>query len=166
MLAQAPLSTLLKLDPYVPSEGELLRQMGNGIPLWLAYPWPAYAPPSPRPPKDCMPPPQASSEAGHEAAGITTFVNVLSALERSPATTARVETPTRRMPTERTTGLSIQYDGRIWTSAGMAVPYDESSFIQVGESRGFPIFRRAASKDDRIFVPTTSRMVAPFQPSR
>jgi hypothetical protein len=167
MLAQAPLSTLLKLDPYVPSQGELLRQVGNGIPLWLAYPWPAYALPSPPPASDCMPAPKASAEASHEGArAITTFADALLALERVPSTTGRTKAPTARMSTERNAGVSIQFDGRTWTSAGPAVPYNEASFVQVGESDRFPVFRRAASNDDRIFVPTTNGMVAPFQPGR
>lgn len=165
MLAQAPLTTLLKLDPYVPSQGELLRQVGNGIPLWLAYPWPTYAPLSPAPLTDCRPAPKASSEAGHEGSlAITTFADALSALEGVTSTTTRTDAPPRRMPTDRNTGVTIHYDGRTWTSAGAAVPYGGASFVQVGESGRFPVFRRAASKDDLIFVPTTKGMVAPFRP--
>src|SRR5688500_2905050 len=76
MLAQAPLSTLLALDPYVPSQAELLRQLGSGIPLWPAFPFYSYAPlppPLPAVVSDCGPAPEQFEPSSASPAPITSF---------------------------------------------------------------------------------------------
>jgi len=166
VLAQAPLSTLLRLDPYVPWEGELLRQVGRGIPIWPAYP--GYSYPQPSSPVDCRPAPEspAANLPAPSAAPVTRFADMLSALDPKRTTTATTAAVTRRpggTQAERTRGVSIFYGGRTWASAGTAVPFDESEFVRVGDSGGFSIFRRTGAKDDLIYVPTTPGVVAPFR---
>lgn len=156
-MSQAPLGVLLKLDPYVPIQGELLRQVGGGIPFWpfwpyLQYPW--IAPPTP-----CETTvPQAPPEMA--ASHFTTLSDVLVALDqRGPAA---MRTTSAAAP-EATRGVSIQFDGRVWVSAGPAVPFSESRFVRVGERAGLPIFRPTDEKDDVIYIGTTAGMVAPFR---
>ncbi len=161
VLAQGPLSTLLRLDPYVPSQAELLRQVGRGIPLWPAYPWYSY----PQPPAvaDCRPTPEPPTTS---AAPLTSFADMLSALDRertTAAATGGVTPAPRSHRAERTPGVSISYAGRTWTTAGAAVPFDDAAFARVGESGGLSIFRRTGTKDNLIYVPTTPGMVAPFR---
>ena len=168
MLAQAPISTLLKLDPYVPSQGELLRQVGRGIPLWPSWPWYSHAAPySSAPPAaaDCRPVPEPQSTS---PAPLTSFADVLAELQGRRATGATPSaTPARPgIAVERNRGVWIQYDGRAWVSAGPAVPYRDAEFMRIGESAASPVFRRRGAKDDVIYIPTTPDMVAPFRATR
>jgi hypothetical protein len=169
VLAQAPLSTLLKLDPYVPSQGELLRQLGRGIPVWAAHPWYPLAAPRPVVP-DCPPTPESSfaAPATPAAAPLTSLADVLTALERErgTATPATTRNTRLRRPGERQQGISITYEGRTWVSAGAAVPFHDADFMRIGESAGSTIFRRTDVKGDVIYVPTTAGMVAPFRAGR
>jgi hypothetical protein len=160
-LANAPLSTLLKLDPYVPSQGQLLRQLGGGIPLWPAYPWYGY-PALPGAVPDCEPVREPVPES---APPLTSLADVLPALPRERATgaTAAVTAPVRGAGAERNKGVWIHWEGRAWISAGPAVPFRDAEFTRIGESGGFGVFRRTGAKDDVIFVPTTPQMVAPFR---
>lgn len=173
-VAQAPLGALLQLDPYVPIQGELQRQLGSAIPLpFWGYPW--YPQPSHVP--DCRPadePAPAAQQTEYTPRPITEFAELLTALQQQGATTALV---TRGAPTgaamgaardrtrERNT-VSIQFAGRTWISDGPAVSVTADEFTRIGESAGFPIFRRAGTKDDVIYVPTTAGLVAPFRVTR
>jgi hypothetical protein len=155
-LAHAPLSSLLALDPYVPSQGELLRQVGRGIPLWPPYHW--YVPTAPARMADCNPVVEAVSPA---APPLTRFADVVALVEASPAATS----PTSSREATRGVEVSIHYADRAWMSAGPAIPFRESEFARVGESRGLTVYQRGAA-DDVIYVPTTSGMVAPFRRSQ
>jgi hypothetical protein len=165
VVTHLPLSMLLKLDPYVPSQAELLRQVGNGVPVWGVYPWHPYAP-SPAASAsvaDCAPPPSAHvSEPA--ATPLTSFADVMNAVDSAPATRAVASTARTSQP--RTRGVLVQYAGRAWISDGAAVPFQEGEFERVGESAGFPIYQRRGTKDSEIFVPTVRGMVAPFRLSR
>lgn len=166
VLAQAPLTALLKLDPYVPSEAELLRQLGRGIPLWPAYPWHPYvAAPAVA---DCVSRPEAESSESSPPTPLTSFADVVTALRSAPGPAALpASTPVvRNTEAEKKTGVWIQYAGRTWFSAGAAEPFREAEFVRVGDIAGFPVYRRSRVKEDRIFVPTTGGMVAPFRGSR
>jgi hypothetical protein len=166
-LAHAPLDALMRLDPYVPTQGALLRQLGGSIPVWGygAYPvapMNAWMPPPP-PGAPCeqvrapIAPPRATTPV------LTTFSDVLTRLERRPPAAPRPALPTTE---ERTRGISVQFDGRVWASAGPAVPFSATQFDRVGEQAGSPIFRRTGGDAAVIFVPTTSGMVAPFKAVR
>jgi hypothetical protein len=168
VLAHAPLSTLLKLDPYVPSQLELLRQVGRGIPLWMTYPWHPYSPatfaPTPATP-GCDPAPAAvlpSTQVAASGTVLTTFADMLTALDRARARAgaAAAATPGAAAPNS---GLSIEYSGRRWGSAGVAVPYRDAEFVRVGLSERTPVYRRVGTEDDVIYVSTTPGMVAPFR---
>jgi hypothetical protein len=167
VLASAPFSSLLQLDPYVPSEAMLLRQYGGALPFW-PYAWyPVYV--QPGYPADCT---RASELPEGEASAnppITTFAELLTRLERArtsqaavPASGART-VRTSSLAVERTTGASIEYQGRRWISAGRAVAFDDAGFVRIGESGGSAVFRTRGAKDELIFVPTTPGMVAPFR---
>lgn len=167
VLSQLPLSSLLKLDPYVPSEAELLRSVGRGIPIWTAYPWYSY-PPAPRL-AECPPAPRPIPESTTASAPpLTSFADVVTALDReraaTPGAVGRPGAPGAAM--QRITGISIQYAGRTWISAGGAVPFRGTEFERIGDSAGFTIYQRVGAKDRVIFVPTTSGMVAPFRAAR
>ena len=166
VMSQASVSELLKLDPYVPSQGELLRQVGGGIPLWVAYGWPYASGPALA---DC-PPPVAPAAKPYEPvppgpAPMTSFADVMTVLkpEASTVQSARVTLTPRAATPERNQGLTIRYAGRRWVSAGPAVAFSAAEFTQVGESAGFPVFRYADAKDNLIYLPTTAGAVAPFR---
>jgi hypothetical protein len=165
VMAHAPLSTLLRLDPYIPAHAELLRQVGRGLPLWPVYPGSWYAPP----PAVAVPACEARLQPPSSSAPpITSLADALSMLQREPAagTNAAVTSGARVARSERNKGVMIHYDGRAWVSAGMALPFRDAEFSRVGESGGFPVFRRRGTKDDVIYVPTLPEMVAPFQAIR
>lgn len=149
MLAHVPLETLLKLDPYVPTEGALLRQVGGAIPVWW-YPPLAWNP-------SAVPSPPCEPVVGMTAPVITTFSDVVAELRPSsraprPSTTA-----------DRNRGISIEYDGRSWISAGPAVAFSETAFVRVGERAGTPVYQRAGTTEPVIYIATTAGMVAPFR---
>lgn len=52
----------------------------------------------------------------------------------------------------RNTGISVQFDGAQWVSAGPAVPYYSDRFVPVGDHHGFPVYRAAAGNSDTIYV--------------
>jgi hypothetical protein len=166
-LAQAPLSTLLRLDPYVPIQGELLRQVGRAIPWWAYAGYFPYAPPMPMP--DCRPLREERAPAPDTTVAITTFSEMLIELDRqrtSGGATAPTATMTRTTAPDRNSGVGIHYAGRTWIAAGPAVTFSEAEYERIGESAGFAIFRRTGTKDDVIYVPTTRGVVAPFRATR
>jgi hypothetical protein len=171
ILAHAPLSSLLQLDPYVPTEAELLRQYGGALPVWPfawypVYPQPAYSLDFSR---VCQSISQATTASAEPP--ITTFAELLAALERvrvasgaAPSAGRSVSAPAALV--DRNTGVSIDYAGRTWVSAGRAVAFDDGQFVRVGELSGSPIFRRMGSSEEIIYVPTTTGMLAPFRATR
>jgi hypothetical protein len=155
MLANAPVETLLRLDPYVPSEGALLRQLGGSIPVWLSPPF-AWQPPAMRS-SPCLPVP------GETADVLTTFSDMVAELRPSAASAGRKATETT---SDRNRGISVEYDGRVWVSAGPAVTFSETAFVRVGERAGTPIYQKAGAKEDVIYIPTMAGVVAPFRAER
>jgi len=155
MLAHVPLDTLLKLDSYVPTEGALLRQLGGAIPVW-AYPLFAWHPPavhsSPCEPVRDTPP-----------AVLTAFSDVVAELAPRASTAAGKTSATS---SERNRGISIDYDGRVWISAGPAVAFSEVDFVRVGDRAGTPIYQKVGAKDGVIYLPTRAGVVAPFKAER
>jgi hypothetical protein len=57
-------------------------------------------------------------------------------------------------------GVWVEFEGRRWFSDGKAVPFD-SRFTRAGEYRGFTVYRMPKDAD-RIYVPTSNGMVAPY----
>jgi hypothetical protein len=169
VLVHAPLTSLLELDPYVPTEAQLLRQYGGALPVWPFAWYPAYSQPVYRPDcgrvRDSTPP--ATTPSAEPA--ITRFADVLPVLELARASQAPAPpsggrpAPAPPVLVDRKTGVAIDYAGRTWVSAGRAVAFDEALFVRVGESAGSPVFRRKDAKDEIIYVPTMTGMVAPFR---
>jgi hypothetical protein len=164
LVAQTPILELRKLDPFKPSEAALLRDLGGGIPLWALW-----YPPAP------MPVPLSPfSVAGDERAfGAATniFITVGQPL---PGDAVRSTVPVSAPPPppggvvtalrpQSNDGLWISYGGRRWVSAGPAVPFDDSVFMQTGQYNGFPVFARRQSSDPVIYLPTRGNLVAPYR---
>ena len=169
LVAQTPLLELGRLDPYKPSHAALLRQLGGAIPLccpdWY-WPGPSFAPLTPSATHGVtmlrtarfsivpratvivgLMPPAGGGTAGAPTAG--------SQPASTPVATA--------IGPEDNDGIWIRYAGQIWTSAGRAVPLQESEFERVGEYAGFPVYRRARANDGVIYVPTRKDLVAPYR---
>lgn len=172
-VSQAPVSALLRLDPYVPMQAELLRQLGNGLPWWPLAGY--YGHPLPPLTPDCRAVAELAQVPGDAPRPLTQFSEMLAALEREGGTpsalaASRGSAGQTSVPFERTRarnlGVSIQYAGRTWISDGPAISVGTSEFVRVGESAGFPVYRRAGAKDDVIYVPSTKGLVAPFRVAR
>lgn len=164
LLAHAPLTTLLQLDPYIPTEAHLLRQYGGALPLWPfawspMYPQPVYSFDVTR---VCRPIPQAPTTSADLP--ITTFAELQATLERSggPSGTRPPGGPSGPAA-DRNRGVSIDYAGRTWVSAGRAVALGDGEFLRVGELDGSPVFRRKGASEDTIYVSTLTGLVAPFR---
>lgn len=67
------------------------------------------------------------------------------------------------LPPESNDGLWVPFGGERWISDGMAVAFDASAFVQVGEHAGFPVFARAGLRDEVIYLPTRDAVVAPYR---
>lgn len=171
VLSQAPISTLLALDPYIPVEAELLRLVGRAIPWWpypgcLQCPPPAQLAPQPSPCPAQTPTMLALPDA-ERPGPVTQFSEVISILESRGALQAATARPgTAGLLPAGAQGISIVYDGHGWTSAGPAVPFSETTFEQAGLSGQTPVYRVRSGERSVIYIPTTPGMVAPFRPSR
>ncbi|HXE80140.1 MAG TPA: hypothetical protein VNK41_05275 [Vicinamibacterales bacterium] len=71
-----------------------------------------------------------------------------------------VRSPRKPRPTD---GVWIEFQGSRWYAAGPAVVFDPTAFDQVGEYNGFPVFRSRVSTGDRIYIPSRSGIVAPYE---
>ena len=165
-LAQAPLSSLLQLDPYVPTEAQLLRQYGGALPVWpfawspVVYPQSAYPLAFSRICQSIPPVATTSFEPP-----ITTVADLQATLERARASLG-VMSGDRSVPAppvvDRNRGVSIEYGGRTWVSAGRAVTLD-ASFVRVGEHAGAAVYTPRGASKDLIYVATTAGLIAPFR---
>jgi hypothetical protein len=58
----------------------------------------------------------------------------------------------------------LEYDGARWVSSGSAVPYAAERFVQVGERRGFPVYRAQTGSQDEIYIASVpGGPVAPYR---
>jgi hypothetical protein len=160
LTAQTPLSELRKLDPYKPSEIALLRDLGAGIPVWAVW-YPSVVSASVIPYPTGFPIP----------ANITILVGQLPAAEAltsaEPTGASPQPSPTSAVTIlrpETNDGLWISFAGKTWISSGPAVAFQDSQFTRVGEYGAFPVFRRHA--DDVIYLPTRQGLVAPYRLKR
>jgi hypothetical protein len=53
-------------------------------------------------------------------------------------------------------GVWLMYDNARWYSAGAAVPFVAGRFAQIGEYRGFPVYREKDGAANTVFVRTTA----------
>jgi hypothetical protein len=155
MLAQAPLETLLKLDPYVPTDGALLRQLGGSIPAWLYPPFAWH--PTAMNSSPCVPAPDTTASV------LSTFSDAVAELAPAAPTVAGRPTTTT---SDRNRGISIEYDGRVWVSAGPAAAFSDTAFVRVGERSGTAVYQRSGAQEDVIYISTLPGVVAPFRALR
>ncbi|MEQ1912811.1 MAG: hypothetical protein ABMA15_28605 [Vicinamibacterales bacterium] len=67
-------------------------------------------------------------------------------------------------PPAGTTSVWVEFEQTRWFSAGAAEVFDAARYTQVGELRGFLVYRDRAAASDRIFVSVTAGgLVAPYQ---
>lgn len=106
----------------------------------------------------------AVGTAGYVAIGTAGYVaigtagNVASAAPTSVAS----DIPTRVEPIHVESipaptgqnGIWIEYAGTRWYMSGAAVPFEPSRFVQIGEYRGFPVFRSPDAGSSRIWIPS------------
>jgi hypothetical protein len=86
-----------------------------------------------------------------------------------PATTATpnaatpLPPPTSVLRPESNDGIWIGYMGQRWVSAGPAIPFEDVEFMRIGQYAGFPVFSRTRVKEDVIYLPTRTGLVAPYR---
>jgi hypothetical protein len=156
LLAQTPLAEIRKLDPFNPSDAALLRELGGGIPLWGLW-----YPPFPGP----LVFPSAASATG-ERPQINIFIGQL-----PPEAVTSGAAPSPSLPKEIITairpdsndGVWIEYGNARWISSGQAVAFDDTAFMQIGEYNGFPVFQRRDGSGEVIYLPTRKDRVAPYR---
>ncbi len=174
LVAQTPMLELAALDPYKPSDAALIRQLGGAIPVCcLEWLWPGSG---------LGPLMLPSPDGGTPAAALGllaargpnfTFVAAPPPMAGTATSVAPTVTTTAPpgptsvatlLPPQGNDGVSIRYEGRIWTSAGRAVPLVAASFQQVGQYAGAPVYKRTNQNDDTIFVRVRENLIAPFRP--
>ena len=79
----------------------------------------------------------------------------------SPRQTAEAVATIR--PAENNDGVWLRFMGGKWVSAGPAVLLRESEFMRIGEYNGFPVFARTGVQEDRIYLPSSEGLIAPFK---
>jgi hypothetical protein len=63
----------------------------------------------------------------------------------------------------RNTGISIEFHGVRWVSAGSSVSFSADRFVPIGDHRGFAVYRSRQGSDDTIWVTVvTGGPVAPY----
>jgi hypothetical protein len=70
-------------------------------------------------------------------------------------------TRTARLP-QYESAVWVEYEGSRWFASGKAVPYTAAGFTQVGEFKGFPVYRAASGDTDTIYLPGKQGMVTPY----
>jgi hypothetical protein len=171
LVAQTPLVDLAAtLNPYNPSDAALLRQFGGAIPLccpeWY-WQGPTFGPLTPLFPHGRV---GSSAVRFPDVRGLD-FRTAASASADASARTDVAAPATQLTPSSIVTlarpqdnnGVSIRYEGEIWTSAGRAVPLPGTGFERVGEVGTFAVYKRAGVNDDLIYVQTRNNLIAPFR---
>jgi|SRR5688572_18697209 len=69
---------------------------------------------------------------------------------------------TLRRP-ESNDGIWVSFGGERWVSSGVAMPLNTNDFVRVGEYAGFPVFARRELKEEVIYLPARSGLVAPYR---
>jgi hypothetical protein len=63
-----------------------------------------------------------------------------------------------------TNGIFVEYSGARWYSSGAATTYSPERFTQVGEHRGFPVYRDRAHGSDEIWIAAVDGgLLAPYR---
>ena len=149
---QIPLAELAKLDPYTPSEAAWRRRIGAGLPLPITG-YLYYPPAGERAANKPAPAPTPVASAAPDARPTST--------PSAPVASSPTEVTTLLRP-ETNDGVWIRFAGDKWLSAGRAVLLD-SSFMRAGDYAGFTVYRRQGASDGMIYLPTRDGMVAPYR---
>jgi hypothetical protein len=64
---------------------------------------------------------------------------------------------------ENNDGVWIRFRGEKWVSDGAAVRFAPGGFTRVGMHGDFPVFARKGLRDEVIYLPTTTGLVAPYR---
>jgi hypothetical protein len=64
---------------------------------------------------------------------------------------------------ETNDGIWVNFSGERWVARGTAVALNATSFVRVGEYRGFPVYARRELDEDVIYLPTRPGFVAPYR---
>lgn len=163
LVAQTPLLELAKLDPYKPSHAALLRDIGGAIPWWGL--WYPY-----QPTHSSLVPFPATGRSTPAPNVLVFFVGRLPAENgpsgSSPTAAAPPSSSTSIATTlrpESNDGVWISYAGQRWISAGEAVPFSAAEFTRVGQYGRFPVYQRARVSGAVIYLPTREELVAPYR---
>ena len=92
---------------------------------------------------------RAVGTAGISAASAPTVTAALPTPEPSRPERTSVESVPRPRATD---GIWIRFNGTKWYSNGEAVTYSPNRFTQIGDYRGFPVYREKDDKKDAIWV--------------
>jgi len=163
LVAQTPLVELRKLDPYKPSHAALLRQLGGGIPLWGLGWYPSLIPAL------STPFPTIGFMSLPAATVTVLLMGQLStgAAGASAAPAGVAPPPASSVATlrrpESNDGVWIRYAQQKWISAGRTVPFEDSEFVRIGQYGDFPVFRRTRVSEEVIYVPTRDGLIAPYR---
>jgi hypothetical protein len=101
-----------------------------------------------------------------EAARPIAPIGAITALLQASIPPSAPSPPVRRANANSSTILQVwvPFDGARWYSAGSAVSYAPDRFAQVGEYRGFPVYRDKNGRADEIYIPSVvGGPVAPYR---
>lgn len=163
LVAQTDLLELRKLDPYKPSHAALLRQLGGAIPLW-GLAW--YPSPIPAPLTPFPTTGFMSLPAATVAVLLVGQVPTCAAEANAgpPAVAPRpVSSVSTPLRPESNDGVWIRYAQQKWISAGQSVPFDDSEFVRIGQYGDFPVFTRTGVNEEVIYLPTREDLIAPYR---
>jgi hypothetical protein len=79
-----------------------------------------------------------------------------------PPSQQNVPFATLRRP-ESNDGIWIRFADEKWVSDGRAVPFVAAEFIRVGDYAGFPVYARRELQEEKIYLPTSTGLVAPYR---
>ena len=150
------------LQPYEkPRRGALAGTTGSRTPSFPGRLTPESAP--------VRPGPIATSTASVPAAARDSRSGIPGAVGTSGIAAAVPATPravapmvTLRRPSSND-GVWVDFGGEKWVSAGPAIPFAASAFVQVGEHAGFAVFARRELQEEMIYLPTRPGIVAPYR---
>lgn len=131
-------------------EGEIAGTVGSRTPSF-----PVDIPTSIQPREEPLPPMPATSAR-----------TTAPPIERIEPVSAPLVIPTRVETVARPSGdngIWVSYNGSRWYSRGSAASFDPNRFTQIGEYRGFPVYRDRNGGPDEIWIEVVkARVVAPY----
>jgi hypothetical protein len=64
---------------------------------------------------------------------------------------------------ESNDGVWVRFGGERWVSDGVAIPFVAADFVRVGDYAGYPVYARRDLKEEKIYLPSRSGLVAPYK---